>query len=140
METLERAILTRAALREQLRRVETFIADYQAFASGEIPSRPRRASTRICIPGRPAQAFDQMVKVLNDAVGPLSRKEIVAACAASGYQMPGKRPADYVAMLAFRNKEKVEAVEGGYRLRTETAQKQPAPTETNANETGANAG
>jgi hypothetical protein len=122
-QTLERAMELRFSLRKKLERVEQFIADYASFANGDMPTRSVRSpSLRVVVPGRPKEAFDQMVKVLSEAAGPMTKAQIIDACAADGYVVPGKRQADYVAILAFRNKDKIEHVgRGTYALRTETS-------------------
>lgn len=114
---LENALAQRAALRQQLRYVEDFIATYREMESGAQPS-VRRKTLRSCVRGRPAEAWEHVHKVLaENAGGLMSREQIVSACAANGYPMPGKRPADYVGIILFRNKHAVETVGGRYRLR-----------------------
>ncbi|TGP24625.1 hypothetical protein EN828_10535 [Mesorhizobium sp. M2D.F.Ca.ET.185.01.1.1] len=112
MSVLETALARRAQLQAELRIVDKFIADYKKFKSGTgIPVN------RVTVAGRPAEAFEHMLKVLSSADEPLSRQQIIDACLADGYQMPGLKPGDYVGVLAHRNKDKIEAIGGRYQLR-----------------------
>lgn len=142
MDVLGNAIARRKALMSELYRVENFIETYQSLASGgEMPSpktKRKFPSGKDDIRGRPAEAWRHIEGVLNDNVGrPMSRAEIVAGCAARGYQMPGRSPRDYVGIVLFRNKDKLLSEQPGkWQIRTSSAQideHQPLSAE---NETG----
>lgn len=132
---LANALAVRADLRNKLRRVEEFIATYKAFDSGIGPERRRAATRRVCVPGRPAEAWERIKAVLSASDTPMTRGEIVEACAKAGYQMPGARPRDYVGIIICRHKDEVITDWGRYRLRTETAQKPEQPTDINSEQT-----
>ena len=112
---LANALEMRAALKRRLIEVEAFIENYRVFANGDMPLPTKRR--RATVSGRPAQAWQAIEAALQASERPLTRPEIVSACAAAGYEMPGENKVNYVGIILHRNPGRVVKVGKGFSLR-----------------------
>lgn len=119
---LKNAMAERVRLKAALARVESFISNYHAFASGS--SVPRAA--RVTVAGRPAEARAHVVASLERTGRPMTATEIIRDCADHGYVIPGKVQTSYVAIIVHRNPDIFQRVNGTYVLRRPVEVRLPA--------------
>lgn len=114
LENAEKRLVT---LREEITRIERFIADYHAFSTETMDNLIEKSGRR---KARPDEIAQIMERVIREVGRPMTRGQLVDALERRDVDLPAADKGRYIGTIIWRHKSIFVNIEGfGYWLRVE---------------------